>query len=202
MNFSNHGEDAMARPPAVVTTMGKIKQHYEEPDWFPTTPHRKQHQQQYQFQQQQQYHNPRAESRENHWSAGTNLGVANSIIADERDTRVPVNNFSYQQRPMAMGRGGTASQRPGVQYQQLQQQQQQQISSREVASYMAAIKAVSDSMNSDGRGSVTALRGLWKVFDAAMAELSTELNDSLSNKAIFEGKLYTSTEYLSTTIVH
>ena len=55
---------------------------------------------------------------------------------------------------------------------------------------MAAIKAVNESMQSSGQaGSVTVLRGLWKVFDAAMSELGMELNDSLSNKAIFEGKI-------------
>jgi len=41
-------------------------------------------------------------------------------------------------------------------------------------------------MNVDGRGNVTALRSLWKVFDAAVNELGNELNDLLSNKAIFE----------------
>jgi hypothetical protein len=54
---------------------------------------------------------------------------------------------------------------------------------------MAAIKAVKDSLNTDSRGSITALRGLWKVFDEAVSELGAELHDSLSNKAIFEGEI-------------
>ena len=54
---------------------------------------------------------------------------------------------------------------------------------------MAAIKAVKESLNSDSRGGITVLKGLWKVFDAAVTELGTELQDSLSNKAIFEGEI-------------
>jgi len=54
---------------------------------------------------------------------------------------------------------------------------------------MASIKAVKNSLNSDSRGSITVLRGLWTVFDAAVSELGAELQDSLSNKAIFEGKV-------------
>lgn len=54
---------------------------------------------------------------------------------------------------------------------------------------MAAIKAVNDSLNSNSRGSVTVLKGLWRVFDAAVSELGAELQDSLSNKAIFEGEI-------------
>lgn len=57
---------------------------------------------------------------------------------------------------------------------------------REIASYNAAIKAVSDGMYSDE--TVAALKGLWRVFDAGVGELGAELNDSLSNKAIFEGE--------------
>lgn len=52
--------------------------------------------------------------------------------------------------------------------------------------HRAAVNEVVESMNADGRGNVTALRGLWKVFDAAVNELGNELNDLLSNKAIFE----------------
>ena len=52
--------------------------------------------------------------------------------------------------------------------------------------YRAAVNEVVESMGVDGRGNVTALRGLWKVFDAATNELGNELNDLLSNKAIFE----------------
>ena len=52
--------------------------------------------------------------------------------------------------------------------------------------YRAAVNEVVESMNVDGRGNVTALRSLWKVFDAAVNELGNELNDLLSNKAIFE----------------
>jgi hypothetical protein len=64
---------------------------------------------------------------------------------------------------------------------------------RESLSYAAAIKAVNDAMvNVNGDNSndnaLTALRGLWRVFDAGVGELGAELNDSLSNKAIFEGE--------------
>lgn len=53
---------------------------------------------------------------------------------------------------------------------------------------MAAIKAVDESMYSDGRGGTTVLRGLWKVFDSVVSELGTELTATLANKAIVEGK--------------
>lgn len=64
---------------------------------------------------------------------------------------------------------------------------------RESLSYAAAIKAVNDAMvNVNGDNSndnaLTALCGLWRVFDAGVGELGAELNDSLSNKAIFEGE--------------
>lgn len=51
---------------------------------------------------------------------------------------------------------------------------------------MAAIKAVDESMYSDGRGGITVLRGLWKVFDSVVSELGTELTATLANKAIFD----------------
>lgn len=60
--------------------------------------------------------------------------------------------------------------------------------SRETASYNAAIKAVTDAMQGSESEEVHALKGLWRVFDAGVGELGAELNDSLSNKAIFEGE--------------
>lgn len=68
---------------------------------------------------------------------------------------------------------------------------------RESASYAAAVKAVNDCIltNSGGNNSendevvATTLKGLWRVFDAGVGELGAELNDSLANKAIFEGEL-------------
>ena len=152
-------DDPMMHPPAVV----KLKQQYDEPDWSPPPGmmHRGGH----------------VETRD-YWG-GNARGGGNSLLADERDSRIPTNNYQYPTTQM----GRALSPRQQHQY------QSQQLSNREMASYKAAIKAVNDSMNTDGRGNVTALRGLWKVFDAAMSELGTELNDSLSNKAIFEGKL-------------
>jgi hypothetical protein len=58
---------------------------------------------------------------------------------------------------------------------------------RESRSYSAAIKAVNDAMSTGG-DDISVLRGLWRVFDAGIGELGSELNDSLSSKAIFEGK--------------
>jgi len=155
------------RPPAIVTTIPGKRQ-YGESDWC-TSP--AQHQQQ----RQQQYRDA--------MSSG-----ANSLI-DERDTSciIPSNNYQH----------GSLSPTHNLKFHQPQHyntQPQQKLSRTEVATYMTAIKAVNESMmnsehNNSRGGSVTALRGLWKVFDAAMNELGSELNDSLSNKAIFEGKL-------------
>jgi len=69
--------------------------------------------------------------------------------------------------------------------------------STECHSYVAAIKAMNDVMNNNSHehsdeNVVNALRGLWRVFDASVGELGAELNDSLSNKAIFEGEIYPS----------
>lgn len=159
------------RPPEFVTTMGGQKNRnsqYDEPDWC-VTPH-----------QQQQYR----EARESYLQHNTRGGGGNSLVAEERDTQIPMNNYQYGS-PLSPSRKLHQYQLPPPP----PQQSQQQLSRSEMASYTAAIKAVKDSMNSDGhRGSVTALRGLWKVFDAAVSELGTELNDSLSNKAIFEGE--------------
>ncbi len=160
--FSYHDEGAM-RPPTVVTTMGELKQQHGEPDWCSPPTHQQR------------------EAREQQYNYGMRGGVgANSILADERDIRMPTHgggNYHY-----SGGRGQSLSPRNFP-------QSQNQLSSREAASYMAAIKSVNESMQSSGHaGSVTVLRGLWKVFDASMSELGMELNDSLSNKAIFEGK--------------
>ena len=61
---------------------------------------------------------------------------------------------------------------------------------RESQSYAAAINAVNEATNNefseDEAGK--ALHGLWRVFDAGIGELGAELNDSLSNKALFEGE--------------
>ena len=157
------------RPPEFVTTMGQKNRNnpFDEPDWC-VPPH-----------QQQQYREARESYLQN-----TRGGGGNSLLADERDTQIPINNYQYGS-PLSPSRKSHQYQLPPPQ----QQQSQQQLSRSEIESYTAAIKAVKDSMNSDGhRGSVTALRGLWKVFDAAVSELGTELNDSLSNKAIFEGE--------------
>jgi hypothetical protein len=64
---------------------------------------------------------------------------------------------------------------------------------KESLSYAVAIKTVNDALSASGdpngnANSIVALRGLWRVFDAAIGELGAELNDSLSNKAIFEGE--------------
>ncbi|KAL9183672.1 hypothetical protein ACHAXT_004528 [Thalassiosira profunda] len=117
--------------------------------------------------------NRRAETRgEYNWAP--TRGGNSLVVGDERDTRVPTSGFTY---------GGRAALSP-------RQYQGQQLSSREVGNYKAAIQQVEESMANSGRsGSVTALRGLWKVFDAAVSELGTELNDSLSNKAIFEANV-------------
>ena len=152
----NFRDNAMMRPPAVVTTMGQLKQQLEEPDWC--HPPQKQH----------------VESREQHWTGYDRGG--NSLAEEERDIRVPMSNFPYSS---PIGRGQTS---PSL-------RQQQYMSSREAASYMTAIKAVNDSLYSDGGGNVTALRGLWKVFDSVVSELGTELTDSLVNKAVFEGEI-------------
>lgn len=159
----------------MVTTMGKLKEQYDEPDWAPTP-----------TKIQETMHQPRLissprgqmESRDQYWAYNNTRG-GNSLLPDERDCRVPANSFSHQ-FPQTIG-GPLSPKR-------YQQMQPQQLSNRDVASYKAAIKAVDDSMTADGRGSVTALRGIWKVFDAGISELGTELNDSLSNKAIFEGE--------------
>jgi len=156
------------RPPAIVTTIPGKRQ-YGEQDWC-TSPAQ---------QQQQQYRDARNDYNINNG--------ANSLI-DERDTSciIPSNNYQH---------GSLLSPTHNLKFRQPQHytQPQQKLSRAEVATYMTAIKAVNESMmnsehNNSRGGSVTALRGLWKVFDAAMNELGSELNDSLSNKAIFEGK--------------
>ena len=156
------------RPPAIVTTIPGKRQ-YGEPDWC-TSPTQ---------QQQQQYRDAR---NDYNISSG-----ANSLI-DERDTSciIPSNNYQH---------GSLLSPTHNLKFHQPQYytQPQQKLSRTEVATYMTAIKAVNESMmnsehNNSRGGNITALRGLWKVFDAAMNELGSELNDSLSNKAIFEGK--------------
>ena len=127
-------------------------------------------------------------------------------LTDERDTRMPTENYPFSTNA---GRSQTISSRPlspgplsplafspralspppALSPRQGQiHPKNQHLSRTEVASHMASIKAVKDSLNSDGRGSITVLRGLWKVFDAAVSELGAELQDSLSNKAIFEGR--------------
>jgi len=154
--FNFRDDNAMMRPPAVVTTMGQLKQQLEEPDWY--HPPQKQH----------------VESREQHWTGYDRGG--NSLVEEDRDTRMPMHTFPYSS---PKGRGQTP----------LSPRQQQFMSSREAASYMTAIKAVDDSLYSDGGGSVTVLRGLWKVFDSVVSELGTELTASLANKAVFEGEI-------------
>ena len=195
-----YDDEGRIRPPAVVTTMGQLKQQYNEPDWAPAP------QKQKQQQQQQQQYQAQMESREPYWGGNARAGGNSLLAADERDARMPANNnfqfaagmpannFQYSSSAMmsandfSMGMGmGVGMNRPTMSPRQYQPQQEQ-MSSREAQSYKAAIQSVNDSMKADGRGSVTALRGLWKVFDAAVSELGTELNDSLSNKAIFEGK--------------
>ena len=167
------------RPPAVVTTMGQLKEQYEEPDWCPAPQQKHQrHPQQQQYQSRGQ-----VEGRDPYW--GTNVRGGNSILADDRDTRMPYSPTMG----MGMGRGQAPLSPQNYLFQPVPMPVPQPQQQREMASYAAAVKAVNDSMNSDGSGSVTVLRGLWKVFDAAVLELGSELNDSLSNKAIFEGKL-------------
>ena len=156
--FNFRYDKAMMRPPAVVTTMGQLKQQLEEPDWC--HPPQKQH----------------VESREQHWTGYDRGG--NSLVEDERDTQMPIHNFPYSS---PKGRGQTPMS-PSPRHQQF-------MSSREAASYLTAIKAVDDSLYSDGGGSVTVLRGLWKVFDSVVSELGTELTASLVNKAVFEGEI-------------
>lgn len=131
--FGFRSNNTTIRPPAVVTTLGQLKQQYEDPDWS-HPPQLQQH----------------AESRGDQYNYDRG-------IDDIRD--MP-----------------------------LSPQQQQFMLSREGASYMAAIKAVDESMYSDGRGGTTVLRGLWKVFDSVVSELGTELTATLANKAIVEGK--------------
>jgi hypothetical protein len=135
--FGFRSNNTTIRPPAVVTTLGQLKQQYEDPDWSHPP----------QLHQQQQH----AESR------GDQYNYDRGGIDDIRD--MP-----------------------------LSPQQQQFMLSREGASYMAAIKAVDESMYSDGRGGTTVLRGLWKVFDSVVSELGTELTATLANKAIVDGK--------------
>eukprot|EP00578_Thalassiosira_sp_NH16_P006205 CAMPEP_0181119260 /NCGR_PEP_ID=MMETSP1071-20121207/23514_1 /TAXON_ID=35127 /ORGANISM="Thalassiosira sp., Strain NH16" /LENGTH=1254 /DNA_ID=CAMNT_0023203809 /DNA_START=174 /DNA_END=3935 /DNA_ORIENTATION=- len=160
--------------------MGKLKQQFEEPDWCPPPQQKHQRQQQQQFQIRGQ-----AENREPYW--GGNARGENTILANERDTQMPVSNYQYS---ATVGGGQTLSpQQHQYQPMPLSLPQQQHRSNRDMASYLAAIKAVNVSMTSDGHGGVTALRGLWKVFDAAVTELGVELNDSLSNKAIFEANV-------------
>ena len=189
-----YDDEGRIRPPAVVTTMGQLKQQYNEPDWAPALQKQKQQQQQQNQQRQQQQYQAQMESREPYWGGNARAGGNSLLAADERDARMPQtnNNFQYSSAMLAndfsMGMGmGVGMNRPTMSPRQYQPQQEQ-MSSREAQSYKAAIQSVNDSMKADGRGSVTALRGLWKVFDAAVSELGTELNDSLSNKAIFEGK--------------
>jgi hypothetical protein len=142
--FNFRDDNAMMRPPAVVT-MGQLKKQFEEPDWCHPP--------------QQQY----VESRDQIWTGYDRGG--NSLVNEERDIRMPMNNYPYPPP------------------------QQQFMASREAASYMAAIKAVDDSLYTDGRGSITVLRGLWKVFDSVVSELGTELTASLANKAVYEGEI-------------
>lgn len=137
-------------PPAVVTTMGQLKQQLEEPDWY---------------QPPQQQH---VESRDQHWTGYDRAG-GNSLVGEERDIRMPMN--------------------ARIQQAQLSPRSQQFMASREAQSYMMAIKAVDDSLYSDGSGSITVLRGLWKVFDSVVSELGTELTSSIANKAVFEGEM-------------
>lgn len=61
---------------------------------------------------------------------------------------------------------------------------------RESQSYAAAINAVNNATDNEFSNDDVgkALYGLWRVFDAGIGELGAELNDSLSNKALFEGE--------------
>lgn len=177
------GDDATMRPPAVVTTMGELKRQYNEPDWCPPPQ---------QEQRRQKHRREQVEGRDYYCSSNAQR---NNFAVDERDSRIPTNNFQY---PESLGRVQPKSPPSPPRHNQYlphsppssprHQSQQPQMSQREVATYWAAIKAVDDSINADGRGSITVLRGLWKVYDAAVSELGTELSDLLSNKAIFEGK--------------
>ena len=149
-------EDVATFAPTVATTGQKLK--CGEPDWYPPV--------------QAASRREQTEVRDNYWCAAQG-NMRNHPDVEERDMRVPKNNYQYP------GRRGARIYSPKHNLNYLPQQN---------ASYLAAIKAVNESMNADGRGNVTAMRGLWRVFDAAMTELGTELGDSLSNKAIFEGK--------------
>ncbi|EED93719.1 predicted protein [Thalassiosira pseudonana CCMP1335] len=175
-------------PPPTILTNADNKIKYEEPDWYPA-PNANQ-----QGRQQQQHHDSRGDNY------NTSRGN-NSLAGDERDTRMPGNNFQYPRgagvamSPRGHPNGGGYQPQSPRQFHPpspLHQFQQYAVSyaTNENAPYLAAIKAVNDSMSANSsKGSITALRGLWKVFDASVCELGGELNESLSNKAIFEGEL-------------
>lgn len=181
--YSFRDDDAMI-------SKSRLKHQYHEPDWC-TTPRQL------------------AESREQYW--GENRRGGNTVLSDERDARIPLDNDNYKYSTFT-GRSETISSRPlspgplSLSPRPLSPRalsppptlsprqiplhpKNQHLSRTEVASHMAAIKAVKESLNSDSRGGITVLKGLWKVFDAAVTELGTELQDSLSNKAIFEGEI-------------
>eukprot|EP01082_Thalassiosira_pseudonana_P002990 g3330.t1 g3330 contig12:1855108-1860390(-) len=172
-------------PPPTILTNADNKIKYEEPDWYPA-PNANQ-----QGRQQQQHHDSRGDNY------NTSRGN-NSLAGDERDTRMPGNNFQYPRgagvamSPRGHPNGGGYQPQSPRQFHPpspLHQFQQYAVSyaTNENAPYLAAIKAVNDSMSANSsKGSITALRGLWKVFDASVCELGGELNESLSNKAIFE----------------
>ncbi len=153
--------------------MGQLKQQFEEPDWY-QPPH--------QQQQQQQQRQEHVENRDQHWT-GYDRGGGNSLVGEERDTRMP--SMNGMRGGGGGGGGGGGPQAAG----QLSPRSRQFMASREAQSYMMAIKAVDDSLYSDGSGSITVLRGLWKVFDSVVSELGTELTTSIANKAVFEGEI-------------
>ena len=162
-----HGNNNAMMHGATYGTSGQ-KQRYEEPDWC--TPPASTSQQPTQRTQ--------TESRDNSW--GQQRPSPGYSSNDERDVGMSSNHYQYPVRVHSPPR-----QRPSENH-----HFQLDYNSQEVSSYLAAIKSVNEDVNNNARGNTvnSTLSGLWKVFDAAVLELGSELCDSLSNKAVFEGK--------------
>jgi len=145
-------------------TDGTQKPAYDEPDWCPA-PSRPRPQQ-----------NPQIESRVDSWN-------------NQKQTRGLFSNENRDVRSTT----GSSYQYPGIRIHSPPRQRPREgchinYNSKEVQSYLAAINSVNETVNANAKRSTvdSTLSGLWKVFDAAVLELGSELCDSLSNKAIFE----------------
>lgn len=160
--FPYRGNDATMYQP----TNGSQKPAYDEPDWCPapSRPRSQQH--------------PQIESRVDSWN-------------NQKQTRGHFSNEDRDVRPTT----GSSYQYPGIRIHSPPRQRPREsyhinYNSKEVQSYLAAINSVNETVNAKAKQSTvdSTLSGLWKVFDAAVLELGSELCDSLSNKAIFEGE--------------